>query len=67
MNDRTIYITEQDYARLTNLVGTGDLTSGGEKAYLKALRDELARAVIVPAESIPGDVITMNSNSSCVT
>ena len=61
MNERMIYITEQDHARLSNLVGTGDLTSGSGKAYLKALRDELDRAVIVPAESIPSDVVTMNS------
>lgn len=56
-----IYITEQDHARLSNLVGRGDLGSGSEKSYLRALRDELDRAVIVPAERIPADVVTMNS------
>lgn len=61
MTDRKIFITEQDHARLSNLVGRGDLATGSEKGYLKSLRDELDRAVIMPADSIPPDVITMNS------
>ena len=61
MNERKIYITEQDHARLSNLVGRGEGGSNGVKSYMKALREELDRATIVPAHLIPGDVITMNS------
>ncbi|MCC6396147.1 MAG: nucleoside diphosphate kinase regulator [Bacteroidetes bacterium] len=61
MNERKIYITEQDHTRLSNLVGRGEGGSNGDKQYLKALREELDRATIVPADRIPADVITMNS------
>jgi regulator of nucleoside diphosphate kinase len=60
MNNRKLYITEQDHARLSNLVG-GAPGSNGATSSLKALRDELGRAVIVPAHLIPSDVVTMNS------
>jgi regulator of nucleoside diphosphate kinase len=63
MQKRTIYITELDMARLRKLLSAASTpkTQGKDKAYLKALDQELQRGVVVPARKIPNDVITMNS------
>lgn len=50
-----IYITDQDYHRLSALVGQYD-----NEAVLQ-LEEELSRAHIVPQTEIPQGVVTMNS------
>ncbi len=61
MITRTIYITEDDFARLTNLVGSTTAAVNSDELHSRDLRSELNRAVRVPRTHIPADVITMNS------
>ena len=60
--ETTIYITEYDLARLTELI---DRTRNGEgdwnTHYLNRLAGELERAEVVDPKNIPGDAITMRS------
>jgi regulator of nucleoside diphosphate kinase len=58
---RKIYITEDDFARLTNLVGSMPASFSDDAHMKQDLRTELNRATRVPKEGIPADVITMNS------
>jgi regulator of nucleoside diphosphate kinase len=60
--ETTIYITEFDRARLTELIdrsrnGEGDWNTH----YLNRLEGELERAEVVDPKDIPGDAITMRS------
>lgn len=64
MIERKIYITEEDFARLTNLVGNGGVPNGNDEFLKCDLRSELDRAVRVPKDRIPPDVVTMNSKVS---
>ena len=50
----TLYLTQDDLERLSELLDA----QGGRFAQLEG---ELARAVVVPREEIPRDVVTMNS------
>ena len=50
-----IYLTQNDLDQLLKLVGT----RSGER--FAKLENELVRAVVVPREEIPTDVVTMNS------
>jgi regulator of nucleoside diphosphate kinase len=58
MTDRVIYITSKDRERLQAI---GRMTEAKDRGDLADLVDELNRAIVVPAEEIPADVITMNS------
>lgn len=58
---RKIFITEQDRARLDELIARSIGTDARENAGLQALAQELERAKVVPATSIPADVVTMRS------
>lgn len=58
MSERTICITQKDLQRLRYVAQMSD---AGDGADLADLRNELARAKVVPADQIPPDVITMNS------
>jgi regulator of nucleoside diphosphate kinase len=58
---RKIFITEQDRARLEELIVQSIGTDARETAGLQALAQELERAKVVPATSIPADVVTMRS------
>ncbi|MHC2990596.1 GreA/GreB family elongation factor [Pontibacter sp. HJ8] len=55
-----IYLTEQDYKRLVDLIQV-QRQSTGSTASIARLGDELKRAQRVKAQEIPADVITMNS------
>jgi regulator of nucleoside diphosphate kinase len=55
----TIYLTQNDLDRLFDLVEAHSAGSGGRR--FEQLESELARAVIVPRNEIPRDVVTMNS------
>ncbi len=61
MNARTIYITDYDLHRLRALLSARGKLEGPDRQYLRDLRDELDRAVVVPSSDIPPDVVTMNS------
>ncbi|WP_299821466.1 nucleoside diphosphate kinase regulator [uncultured Pontibacter sp.] len=58
--NNTIYLTEQDYKRLIELIQMQRM-SGGAAVNISKLGEELKRAKLVPSEEIPADVITMNS------
>lgn len=60
MRDR-IYITEADFEKLHRLVEGRRSGTGPNAGYLDVLEQELDRADVVEAESIPRDVVTMNS------
>jgi regulator of nucleoside diphosphate kinase len=61
MTRRNIMMTISDHSRLQSLLVSDFVQAIGPKSYLKDLRAELDRAVIVPSRKIPADVITMNS------
>ena len=61
MSERIIQITELDRKRLIDLILEAQSGEYRKSVYLDQLRGELARAQIVTAKEIPGDVITMNS------
>ncbi|GEO07368.1 RNA polymerase-binding protein Rnk [Adhaeribacter aerolatus] len=56
----TIYLTEEDYRQLVNLIQTQPKKEDLLPAYIR-LRTELKRAKRVPSEAIPPEVVTMNS------
>lgn len=55
----SIYLTQSDLDRLTDLLEAYAAGSGGRR--FDSLEKELARAIVVPREQIPDDVVTMNS------
>ena len=55
----TIYVTQNDLDRLLDLVEAYSAASGGRR--FEQLEAELVRAVVVPRDRIPKDVVTMNS------
>lgn len=60
--DRDILITAKDYERLRKLIAEErEFGKSVDPLELKALEQELDRAVITRAEDIPSDIITMNS------
>ncbi|MBM3318091.1 MAG: nucleoside diphosphate kinase regulator [Candidatus Eisenbacteria bacterium] len=64
MKHRGIFITQFDKDRLSGLIGVAKAHRGRSKQDLQSLRDlegELARAMIVPPQDVPADVVTMNS------
>ncbi|NLE10202.1 MAG: nucleoside diphosphate kinase regulator [Actinobacteria bacterium] len=60
MEQRAIYITEQDLERLRKLV-TQQRASEGSSAYLRKLQGELEKAAVVEPSAVPADVVTMRS------
>lgn len=61
MADRDIFITEEDYEKLTQLLEGARLRRLRDLAHVGQLDSELDRAHVVPAGEIPADVVTMNS------
>jgi regulator of nucleoside diphosphate kinase len=53
---KRIYLTELDVSRLESLLAVSQKTKN-----VLDLEEELARAVVVPVDEIPADVVTMNS------
>jgi regulator of nucleoside diphosphate kinase len=65
-NDETknpIYVTSQDKQRLEDLLMEVEASDPRKHGDLKALTEELHRAVIVGPKDVAGDVITMNSRA----
>jgi len=58
---RRIVITQDDMARLKDLVRQGRKTSSRDENHLAELDRELARAEIVEAGDVSADVVTMHS------
>jgi regulator of nucleoside diphosphate kinase len=61
MADRDIFITEADFEKLTRLLEGGRRRHRRDLAHVEQLDTELDRAHVVPADEIPPDVVTMNS------
>lgn len=55
----SIYLTRSDLDRLTDLLEAYAAGSGGRR--FDKLEDELVRAIVVPRDKIPRDLVTMNS------
>jgi regulator of nucleoside diphosphate kinase len=58
-DEPSLYLTQDDIDRLFDLIET--YGSGPNADRLQKLESELVRAVAVPADEIPRDVVTMNS------
>lgn len=60
MNDKALYITTDDHAKLRLLL---DSLSGASRTAgtVKKLREELDRAVVLDAKVVPSNVVTMNA------
>lgn len=64
MNDRTIHVTQHDMERLRALIASSNNSARGDdrdRPYLATLAAELDRAIVVGADEVPPDVVTMNS------
>ena len=61
MKERTIFVTEQDMQRLSDLVESAERISGRDLAHLRMLKEELQEAEVISSDRIPADVVTMNS------
>ena len=66
MSEQKIYLTDFDLKRLKKLLQTSSKTGERKNSYLEQLRKEVEKAVVVPSEDIPKDVITMNSKVSLI-
>jgi regulator of nucleoside diphosphate kinase len=61
MREDPIIISDTDIARLRGLLGAGRGDTLRNAAHLDELRRELDRALVLPTELVPRDVITMGS------
>ena len=62
MTRRTIYITQVDRQRLEGLLSIADDSPGNLVGYLRTLRSDLRRAIVMADHEVAPDVITMNSD-----
>jgi regulator of nucleoside diphosphate kinase len=62
---KSIYITTRDKQRLQDLLAGATAPDRRQQGDLRALGEELRRAVVEPNE-VPADVITMNSRAELV-
>lgn len=58
-----IYVTSRDKRRLDDLLLEVETSDPRKHGDLKALEEELSRAIIVDPKDVPADVITMNSRA----
>lgn len=61
MTNRTIHVTDYDMQRLQKLIEGTQNWGQKDREYLGHLEEELVRAIVVPSEKVPADVVTMNS------
>ena len=54
-----IHVTQQDLDRLRRIIATHEV--GRDAAAAQQLETEIDRAVVVPSDTVPADVVTMNS------
>jgi regulator of nucleoside diphosphate kinase len=64
MTTQTIYITQVDADKIRGLLWNAESTDYRGSPYLKNLKEELNRAIIVEPQKIPSDVITMRSTAA---
>ena len=60
MEKRTIYITDFDFRRITELLKVAKYFKYQDRDDLKKLEQELERATVVDSRDIPPDFVTMN-------
>jgi regulator of nucleoside diphosphate kinase len=60
---RRILITDEDMARLRELVHHGRKTSRKDQSHLEELHGELDYAEVVASGEVPSDVVTMHSTA----
>jgi regulator of nucleoside diphosphate kinase len=58
-----IIISATDHQKLSGTIADAGRLSERGRAELAALEGELQRAIVVPSEKVPPDVITMNSRA----
>jgi regulator of nucleoside diphosphate kinase len=58
---RSLVITETNMERLRHLLESAKKFLSRDRQYLNDLEEELDNAEVVPANQVPGDVVTMNS------
>lgn len=58
---KNIVITKTDFERLSEMVEQRKEANSADRHYIETLEQELDRAEIVEASTIPNDVVTMNS------
>ena len=61
-----IYITNNDYRRLLDLLEIAKSNHVRDRGDLTGLETELERAVVVDSKEVPADVITMNSRADLI-
>lgn len=61
MKERTLFVTQEDMQRLSDLVDSAERMSSRDLQHLQMLKEELQAAEIVSSDQIPPDVVTMNS------
>ena len=61
MSERRILVTEEDMARLKELVDRGRATLHRDQRHVEELERELERAQVVCAADVPPDVVTLDS------
>lgn len=61
MRENPIYITENDLQHLRRLLESKGKLDGDDRQYLRDLKRELDRAIVLPAREIPPSVVTMHS------
>ncbi len=61
---KNIIITDYDYVRLANLIGSIKKTKNEELSNLTILCEEIVRAERVNSKEIEPDFVTMNSHSN---
>ncbi len=61
MSERAIFITEEDFEKLEGLLDGVTRQGSRDQENVARLAGELERAHVVPADTIPPDVVTMDS------
>ncbi|MBP7637550.1 MAG: nucleoside diphosphate kinase regulator [Kiritimatiellae bacterium] len=61
MKPRKLYVTQNDFERLQELLEGGGAVLNRDRKDLSALAEELKQATIVTPDSLPANVVTMNT------
>lgn len=61
MSSQPIIVTDQDFWRLSAIVGARAAASTRDRAHMERLEEELARSVPIASVQVPPDVVTMHS------
>ncbi|HRR35097.1 MAG TPA: nucleoside diphosphate kinase regulator [Kiritimatiellia bacterium] len=61
MQQRKLYVTQNDFKKLQELLEGGGTVHDRDRKDLSALAEELKKATIVTPDTLPANVVTMNS------